>query len=157
MRQSRALIQLEISIYKQKEIEGIDRMMEGGWSKRTKELQTYKAKCYMTNLLLISTLQLHICVSVERNVTNRVGEILGFGETIEGNTKMPCTLQRAYIQIFTMKQCNESELPSRISTPRVLCAGVIDGGVDSCQVRTTTQGTTSISYSYSCSKNSTIL
>jgi hypothetical protein len=91
-----------------------------------------------------------ICVSVEMNLTNRVGEILGFGETTEGNTKMPCTLQRAYIQIFTIKQCNESELPSHTSNPRVLCAGVIGGGVDSCQVGKTTQVMTWCSYS--CSK-----
>ncbi|XP_023717605.2 uncharacterized protein LOC111869941 [Cryptotermes secundus] len=76
-----------------------------------------------------------ICLpgKVEMNLTNRVGEILGFGETTEGNTKLPCTLQRAYIQIFTSKECNESELPSHTSNPRVLCAGVIGGGVDSCQ------------------------
>jgi hypothetical protein len=80
---------------------------------------------------------IHICVSAERNVTNRIGEILGFGETIEGNKKMPCTLQRAYIQIFSISQCNEFELPSYTSNPRVLCAGVIGGGVDSCQVSKT--------------------
>ncbi|XP_021939094.1 trypsin-1-like isoform X2 [Zootermopsis nevadensis] len=45
---------------------------------------------------------------------------------------MPCTLQRAYIQIFTNRECNELELPSNIPSPRILCAGVIGGGVDSC-------------------------
>jgi hypothetical protein len=94
---------------------------------------------------------IHICVSAERNVTNRVGEILGFGETMEGNAKMPCTLQRAYIQIFTISQCNESELPLYTSNPRVLCAGVIGGGVDSCQVSKTTQ--IIMWCSYSCHRN----
>lgn len=104
------------------------------------------------SVLPIYTLQLHIvfAFSVEMNLTNRVGEILGFGETTEGNTKLPCTLQRAYIQIFTIKQCNESELPSHTLTPRVLCAGVIGGGVDSCQVGNTTQVITY--FSYSCSE-----
>jgi hypothetical protein len=90
--------------------------------------------CYAEWMLLILNLQLYICVAVEMNLTNRVGEILGFGETIEDNTTMPCSLQRAYIQIFTNRECKESELPSNIPNPRVLCAGVIGGGVDSCQV-----------------------
>lgn len=127
-------------------------MTEGVCSKRPKELQTYKSQCYTPNLCynFYFTATYSICFSVEMNLTSRVGEILGFGETTEGNTKLPCTLQRAYIQIFTIKQCNESELPSHTLNPRVLCAGVIGGGVDSCQVGNTTQVITY--FSYSCSK-----
>jgi hypothetical protein len=83
--------------------------------------------------------QLYIYVAVEKNLTNRVGEILGFGDTTEGDTTMPCTLQGAYIQIFAAEQCKESELPSQVPNPRILCAGVTGGGVDSCQVRTSAE------------------
>jgi hypothetical protein len=80
--------------------------------------------------------QLYIYVTVEKNLTHRVGEILGFGETTEGNTTTPCALQGAYIEIFTAEECKESKLPSQVPNARILCAGVIGGGVDSCKVRT---------------------
>jgi len=79
---------------------------------------------------------LYIYVAVENNLTHRVGEILGFGVTTEGDTTMPCALQGAYIEIFTADECKESKLPSQVPNPRILCAGVIGGGVDSCKVRT---------------------
>ncbi|KAJ4432276.1 hypothetical protein ANN_20894, partial [Periplaneta americana] len=78
-----------------------------------------------------------ICLpgKAERNVTHRVGEILGFGEMAEDNsTTMPCKLQKAYLQIFGKEQCGRFDLPSHVTNPRVLCAGVVGGGVDSCQV-----------------------
>ncbi|XP_069688589.1 trypsin-1-like isoform X2 [Periplaneta americana] len=77
-----------------------------------------------------------ICLpgKAERNVTHRVGEILGFGEMAEDNsTTMPCKLQKAYLQIFGKEQCGRFDLPSHVTNPRVLCAGVVGGGVDSCQ------------------------
>lgn len=76
-----------------------------------------------------------ICLpeEVENNLTHRVGEILGFGVTTESDTKMPCVLQGAYIEIFTAEECRESKLPSQVPNPRILCAGVIGGGVDSCK------------------------
>jgi hypothetical protein len=124
-------------------------MTDGVCSKKTKELQPYKQsvtwRICVANFCFTATYGM--CVSAERNLTNRVGEILGFGETTEGNTKLPCTLQRAYIQIFTIKECNESGLPSHTLKPWLLCAGVIDGGVDSCQVSKTTQVITWCSYS----------
>lgn len=132
------LVKLEISIYnigrnRQEE------QIEWGRVYVRREERNYKPTSQnVTRRICIanfySTATYSICVSVEMNLTNRVGEILGFGETTEGNTKLPCTLQRAYIQIFTIKQCNESQLLSHTSNPRVLCAGVIGGGVDSCQV-----------------------
>jgi len=79
---------------------------------------------------------LYIYVAVENNLTHRVGEILGFGVTTESDTRMPCALQGAYIEIFTAEECMESKLPSQVPNPRILCAGVIGGGVDSCKVRT---------------------
>lgn len=79
---------------------------------------------------------LYIYIAVENNLTHRVGEILGFGVTNEGDTTMPCALQGAYIEIFTAEECKESNLPSQVPNPRILCAGVIGGGVDSCKVRT---------------------
>jgi len=79
---------------------------------------------------------LYIYVAVENNLTHRVGEILGFGVTTEDDTTMPCALQGAYIEIFTAQECKESKLPSQVPNPRILCAGVIGGGVDSCKVRT---------------------
>jgi hypothetical protein len=99
--------------------------------------ETYSKFCLINFLFRMAfvSLRLCICVSVEKNLTNRVGEIVGFGETQEDNTTFPCALQTAYIQIFTSAECNESQLPSHIPNPRVLCAGVIGGGVDSCQVR----------------------
>lgn len=87
------------------------------------------------NVLLTLNLHLQICVAAEYNLTNRVGEILGFGETTEHNITMPCTLHRAYIQVFANTECKLLELPLHTPNPLVLCAGVIGGGVDSCQVR----------------------
>jgi len=87
-------------------------------------------------LNLCSYFHLYIYVAVENNLTHRVGEILGFGVTTEGDTGMPCALQGAYIEIFTAEECKESKLPSQVPNPRILCAGVIGGGVDSCKVRT---------------------
>jgi hypothetical protein len=79
---------------------------------------------------------LYIYAAVENNLTHRVGEILGFGVTTEGDITMPCALQGAYVEIFTAEECKESKLPSQVPNPRILCAGVIGGGVDSCKVRT---------------------
>jgi hypothetical protein len=79
---------------------------------------------------------IYIYVAGENNLTHRVGEILGFGVTTEGDTMMPCALQGAYIEIFTADECMLSKLPSQVPNPRILCAGVIGGGVDSCKVRT---------------------
>ena len=100
--------------------------------------------------------QLYIHVAVDKNLTNRVGEILGFGETTEGDTTMPCTLQGAYIQIFAAEECKESELSSQVPNPQILCAGVTGGGVDSCQVRTNAELSKCLTQGLSSKENNII-
>ncbi|PSN57549.1 Transmembrane protease serine 13 [Blattella germanica] len=77
-----------------------------------------------------------ICLPGEdqKNLTDHVGEIIGFGERMEDNrTSMPCNLFKADVQIFTNSQCNQTKLPDSVTGPLVLCAGIIGGGVDTCQ------------------------
>nr|KAF6297794.1 transmembrane serine protease 9 [Pipistrellus kuhlii] len=57
--------------------------------------------------------------------------ISGWGNTQEGNATKPDTLQRASVGIIDQKAC--SALYNFSLTDRMLCAGFLEGKVDSCQ------------------------
>nr|KAF6402745.1 transmembrane serine protease 9 [Rousettus aegyptiacus] len=57
--------------------------------------------------------------------------ISGWGNTQEGNATKPDTLQRASVGIIDQKAC--SALYNFSLTDRMLCAGFLEGQVDSCQ------------------------
>ncbi|KFO28844.1 Death-associated protein kinase 3 [Fukomys damarensis] len=61
--------------------------------------------------------------------------ISGWGSTQEGNTTKPDVLQRASVGIVDQKTC--SVLYNFSLTDRMLCAGFLEGRVDSCQVGNT--------------------
>ncbi|XP_073993117.1 trypsin-1-like isoform X2 [Rhodnius prolixus] len=72
----------------------------------------------------------------ERLIANygRRAEIIGYGVT-EPEGKEPCVLQSAYVQIFSRRYCEKSELNKLINTnfKTLLCAGRVQGGTDACQ------------------------
>ncbi|KAJ9579981.1 hypothetical protein L9F63_004364 [Diploptera punctata] len=66
------------------------------------------------------------------SVDHRIGEIIGFGETVEDNVStIPCELQMADLQIFSNNNC--FKFSPEYSNDLIICAGVLGGGVDSCQ------------------------
>lgn len=61
--------------------------------------------------------------------------LIGFGITDEGSNKAPCHMMEANVMKFSKNDCKNSDLPREDSTePTVICAGAVQGGVDSCQV-----------------------
>ncbi|XP_048469932.1 transmembrane protease serine 9-like isoform X1 [Rhincodon typus] len=57
--------------------------------------------------------------------------ITGWGFLNENNVSLPIILQKAIVQIFNQSEC--ARLYSDPVTPQMICAGFIDGQVDSCQ------------------------
>uniref|UniRef100_A0A8B9NIG3 Peptidase S1 domain-containing protein n=1 Tax=Accipiter nisus TaxID=211598 RepID=A0A8B9NIG3_9AVES len=59
--------------------------------------------------------------------------ISGWGNLQEGNVTMPEILQKASVGIIDQKTCNF--LYNFSLTDRMICAGFLEGKIDSCQVR----------------------
>uniref|UniRef100_UPI00398E4B37 transmembrane protease serine 9 n=1 Tax=Pristiophorus japonicus TaxID=55135 RepID=UPI00398E4B37 len=57
--------------------------------------------------------------------------ITGWGALSEHNASLPITLQKATVQIVNQSEC--TKLYSDPVTPQMICAGYINGQVDSCQ------------------------
>ncbi|XP_032991127.1 transmembrane protease serine 9 isoform X1 [Rhinolophus ferrumequinum] len=74
-----------------------------------------------------------ICLplAIQKFPVGRKCMISGWGNTQEGNATKPDTLQRASVGIIDQKAC--SALYNFSLTDRMLCAGFLEGKVDSCQ------------------------
>ncbi|XP_075045727.1 transmembrane protease serine 5 [Mixophyes fleayi] len=59
--------------------------------------------------------------------------ISGWGHTQPDNTHMPRSLKEAMVPLISTKKCNSSCIYNGDITPRMLCAGYLDGKVDACQ------------------------
>ncbi|XP_063797834.1 transmembrane protease serine 5-like [Pseudophryne corroboree] len=62
--------------------------------------------------------------------------ISGWGHTQPDNTHMPHSLKEAMVPLISTKKCNSSCIYDGDITPRMLCAGFLDGKVDACQQMT---------------------
>lgn len=69
--------------------------------------------------------------------------IIGFGSTlVKAVSPYPCVLQEAEVTVLTRRQCQRSGLePKYANLPGSFCAGVLRGGVDSCDVSRSTKST----------------
>nr|KAF6350416.1 transmembrane serine protease 9 [Myotis myotis] len=70
-------------------------------------------------------------LAIQKFPVGRKCVISGWGNTQEGNATKPDTLQRASVGIIDQKAC--SALYNFSLTDRMLCAGFLEGKVDSCQ------------------------
>ncbi|XP_066465447.1 transmembrane protease serine 5 [Eleutherodactylus coqui] len=59
--------------------------------------------------------------------------VSGWGHTHADNTHMPQSLKEARVPLISTKKCNSSCIYDGDITPRMLCAGYLDGKVDACQ------------------------
>lgn len=58
----------------------------------------------------------------------------GFGVENTATQSIPCTLQEATVTVYTKREClRQSSLTSSDLGFGTVCAGKIEGGVDSCQ------------------------
>ncbi|VTJ68982.1 Hypothetical predicted protein [Marmota monax] len=71
-------------------------------------------------------------LAIQKFPVGRKCVISGWGNTQEGNATKPDTLQKASVGIIDQKAC--SVLYNFSLTDRMLCAGFLEGKVDSCQV-----------------------
>lgn len=66
---------------------------------------------------------------------SKFGLVMGMGVTQTGGDQ-PCELQELDVRVYTSKECIKSRLPLVVvREPSILCAGFLEGGKDSCQVR----------------------
>ncbi|XP_004441396.1 PREDICTED: transmembrane protease serine 9 [Ceratotherium simum simum] len=70
-------------------------------------------------------------LAIQKFPVGRKCMISGWGNTQEGNATKPDTLQRASVGIMDQKAC--SALYNFSLTDRMICAGFLEGKVDSCQ------------------------
>ncbi|XP_053308421.1 transmembrane protease serine 5 [Spea bombifrons] len=59
--------------------------------------------------------------------------VAGWGYTHPDSTHVPQSLKEAMVPIISTKKCNSSCIYDGDITPRMLCAGYLDGKVDACQ------------------------
>ncbi|MBN3315993.1 TMPS9 protease, partial [Atractosteus spatula] len=62
--------------------------------------------------------------------------VTGWGDTVEGGTTLPSTLQEVQLPIIGNRQCgclNDVVFRANSVTGNMICAGVLQGGKDSCQ------------------------
>lgn len=71
-------------------------------------------------------------LAIQKFPVGRRCVVSGWGSTQEGNATKPDILQRASVGIIDQKAC--SALYNFSLTDRMLCAGFLEGKVDSCQV-----------------------
>uniref|UniRef100_A0A7M4EF24 Transmembrane protease serine 11E-like n=1 Tax=Crocodylus porosus TaxID=8502 RepID=A0A7M4EF24_CROPO len=71
----------------------------------------------------------HVCLPDPYQVFpyNTYAVVTGWGPS-------PNALQEATIKLIDPQICNRKEVYSGVITPRMLCAGYLEGGVDACQV-----------------------
>lgn len=59
--------------------------------------------------------------------------VIGWGFTEQGGGKMSDTLLQASVQVIDRTRCNAEDAYQGEVTKEMLCAGILEGGVDTCQ------------------------
>uniref|UniRef100_A0A7M4EF15 Transmembrane protease serine 11E-like n=1 Tax=Crocodylus porosus TaxID=8502 RepID=A0A7M4EF15_CROPO len=76
----------------------------------------------------------HVCLPDPYQVFpyNTYAVVTGWG-ALSNDGPSPNALQEATIKLIDPQICNRKEVYSGVITPRMLCAGYLEGGVDACQ------------------------
>lgn len=62
--------------------------------------------------------------------------MLGFGLTQHTFNSLVCAMREIFVDIFSADECKRNANPTAYNSDDTICAGLLSGGVDACQVRT---------------------
>ena len=67
------------------------------------------------------------------------GTVIGFGFSFSKSKDTVCVMQEVNVKIFTKAQCTHSLNSKYFNRKDTLCAGIMEGGSDACQVSKNTK------------------